>query len=70
VHVLAARARAARADHLVRDRESAQERHRDVLVARGDHDLVAVLLELLERMPEEMHVGGMADIDQDAHASG
>jgi hypothetical protein len=34
------------------------------------HDLVAVLLELLERVPEEVHVGGMADIDQDAHASG
>ena len=51
------------------EREGPEEVEGDVLVARGDDDLVTFGPQPRDRLVEEMHVSGMTDIHEHAHAS-
>ncbi len=57
------------ADALVRDVVLVEERERDVLLAGDDERLVTPDDQIGAEILEEVHVGGMHDVEQDAHAA-
>jgi hypothetical protein len=66
--VLAQQAAPGRGEDDVIESEGAEEGEGDVLVARGEHDLVSVGPEPGHGVPKEMHVAGMAKVHEHAHA--